>query len=424
MPAALEFIKCHPFTALAVLVLLVVSPHFLLKVHTEWDEVYLAASRDMTSGHLLYPPRNGFVYPPFIAWILIPFSQLAPFSARVIWYAVNVGCIFLFVRWSWQLSGGKRLEVTAAPDRREPTIAVLGLLCGWPFIFNAFSHHQTDLVIGTLMMAGCLFLGQSRPLRAAVCLGLAAAMKGPAMLWCPYLAWRRQWKAAVGMLTVAVGLNLLPNLFITPPGGGWWLRDWVKYVSLPMRRRDLQPGMWFSDMMVNQSLGGAIGRWFTTKLTWTDGGVRMIARPHILSPGVLKFALAAGMVLLLGGTMLAQGTRPLPFSGNRDDTPSPAALEFSMVLMLMLLLSPMSSKAHFGTLILPGFCLARLLVRKPDQVLGALFAAALLAELFSLRLLGNWGGVGLWLGSLSCVTLLHLIACGYAFRTQTAASTP
>ena len=31
----------------------------------------------------------------------------------------------------------------------------------------------------------------------------------------------------------------------------------------------------------------------------------------------------------------------------------------AIVLLLMLLLSPMSSKAHFGTLIVPGFCLAR-----------------------------------------------------------------
>ncbi len=147
----------------------------------------------------------------------------------------------------------------------------------------------------------------------------------------------------------------------------------------------------------------------------------MVPRPPLLSPSVLKLGLAAGMVLLLGGAMLAQGILPLSFAPGKDGGPSPAALEFSMVCMLMLLLSPMSSKAHFGTLILSGFCLARRLVQRPDKVLGALFVGALLAELFSLRLMGDLGGVGLWLGFLSCVTLLHLIGCGYALRTQGAA---
>jgi len=35
-----------------------------------------------------------------------------------------------------------------------------------------------------------------------------------------------------------------------------------------------------------------------------------------------------------------------------------------MILCAMLLLSPMSSKAHFGILILPAFCLARMLESK------------------------------------------------------------
>ena len=88
-----------------------------------------------------------------------------------------------------------------------------------------------------------------------------------------------------------------------------------------------------------------------------------------------------------------------------------------MVIVLTLLLSPMSSKSHFGVLVLPGFCLARALVVRRDIVLAVLLGAVLLTQLFSMRMLGTWYQIGLWYGSLSGTALLQLIACGYMLRT-------
>ena len=47
-------------------------------------------------------------------------------------------------------------------------------LGGASYAFNAVSHHQTDLVIGALLMGGCLALTRSRSWAAAVCFGLAS----------------------------------------------------------------------------------------------------------------------------------------------------------------------------------------------------------------------------------------------------------
>jgi hypothetical protein len=416
---ALVWLSCRPFTILAVIAVLVLAPPFLLQKHTEWDEVYLDTARDMAAGRAIYPPRYGFVYPPFAAWVTTPFAHLPVFPARVAWFVINIVCLLLFFRWAWQLSGGKRLEGKGV-DRREWLPAGLGLLGGASYAFNALSHHQTDLVIGALMLGGCLALTRSRSWVSAVCFGLAAAFKGPALLWCPYLLWRRRWGAAAGVLAVAVGVNLLPNLFVSPPGGGLWLGEWVRHIVLPIHNSDRQPGMWYADMVLNQSLSGAVGRWYTTEWTWAAEGVTVHPRAGTVPTWEMRAVLGAGMLLLVGGSMLAQGFRSPHFSQPIEGEPPRATLEFSMVLLLMLLLSPMSSKAHFGLLVLPGFCLARLIFLRRDVVLGGLFVAALLAQLFTLRLFGDWAWVGLWYGALSGTTLLRLVACGYALRTGSA----
>jgi hypothetical protein len=50
-----------------------------------------------------------------------------------------------------------------------------------------------------------------------------------------------------------------------------------------------------------------------------------------------------------------------------------------VILLLMLLISAMSSKAHFATMILPGFCLARLAVRTKNVGFWMLLLLSILA---------------------------------------------
>ena len=59
------------------------------------------------------------------------------------------------------------------------------------------------------------------------------------------------------------------------------------------------------------------------------------------------------------------------------------AAEFGIVLTLMLLLSPMSSKPHFCTLFLPGFCLARLAVNRSSRAAALAVGVAAVTALAS-----------------------------------------
>src|SRR5262249_25656162 len=84
--------------------------------------------------------------------------------------------------------------------------------------------------------------------------------------------------------------------------------------------------------------------------------------------------------LLLAALWVARGPlRRLEEVGGSRRAP----LEGAVVLLLMLLLSPMSSKAHFGVLVLPGFLLARTAAergRLPGVLLAAAVALALVAN--------------------------------------------
>jgi hypothetical protein len=414
----LTFLRHRPYDLLALVVCVAWAPPFLLKQHTEWNDVYLAAANDMAAGRALYPSTYGYVYPPFAAWIAIPATYLPVFLAHLLWYAISIVSLFLLFRWAWLLSGGGLLRGDGGPDRREHLVAASAVVLGG-FALNTLSHTQTDLLIAALMMGGCLALTRARSLAAGICCGLAAALKGPALLWCPYLLWRRQWRAAAVTALVAVGVNLAPNLACAPPTGQLWLGQWVQSTVLPLQGNDYAPGIWASDMLVNQSLSGAIGRWGISDLTWRDGGPVLVKSATAISGAVLKGICYASMAALVLATLIMQGWRPPPFTRTAGK-PSPVVLEFAMVLMLMLLLSPMSSKAHFCTLIVPGFCIARLLLTRPSVVLALSLGGTLLAIVISMRIFDPWAAIATWNGSLSWACLFLLLGCGFALRMDRA----
>jgi hypothetical protein len=95
------------------------------------------------------------------------------------------------------------------------------------------------------------------------------------------------------------------------------------------------------------------------------------------------------------------------------------------VLLLMVLLSPMSSKPHFSTLVLPGFALARLAVYRDDIILRCLLGMAVVLATLSLPL---WGGrldfIALWFGSDTWNALVLLLGGLYVLRNSSHISRP
>jgi hypothetical protein len=412
------WMRIHPYTTAALAVLAALGVSFCLRRDSEWDKVYVRAADHLWRGQDIYRPQDAYLYPPFMALASLPFRSLPASVSRTAWLLINVACALALVRWAWRLPGGPPLEGRGRTRFAEHCAAVLGVLCGLPYIENCLAHQQTDVVVGALLLGGCLLLARSRALGAAGCFGVAAAMKCTPLLFAPYLAWRGRRGAAALVVVVAVAVNLLPDLVHRSPSGRPWVVEYARRYLLRLTEAGHYVGTWGSDPMYNQSLAGAGHRWFLTRLTWTATDCFAVPRSRPPHPLVLR-GVTYGAALLLLALAAWAGGRP----GRRADGPggqSQIALECSAVLLLMLLLSPMSSKAHFGTLVLPGLCLARIAVMTRSRLLGGIVAGAVVLCLLSLK--GPLGerlySVSLWSGVVTWQTLLLLAGCLVGLRRQ------
>ena len=192
---AFSWAQAHPYTILGSIVLIGWAFPFLLREHSEWEDVYLRAASNLLAGKDIYTLQDGYLYPPFMAWLALPFTFLPHAVARVVWYVMNAACFFLMCRWAWLVSGGTALQGAVVQDKKEHIIFFLGLACGIRYAFDALSHQQPDIVIGALLLGGCLALQRKPSLLAGTWFGLAAAFKATPLLWLSYLFWRGWWCA-------------------------------------------------------------------------------------------------------------------------------------------------------------------------------------------------------------------------------------
>jgi hypothetical protein len=411
-----RWLKRYPFTAVGIGALLVVAVIFCRRQDSEWEQVYLTAAGRLWRGEDLYPLGGSYLYPPFMAWAALPFLFLRPPLARLVWFAVNAVCLLALLRWSWRLAGGGRLEGCRRAPTSEGLAALLGCLCGISYVQNCLAHQQTDIVITALLIGGCVLLRRGWPLLAAASLGLAAACKCTGLLFAPYLLWRGRPLASLWLLTVALGVNLLPNLTAAPPANGSWAEEYAQRFLKPQTEAGHYVGTWGSDPVYNQSITGLAQRWCVSEWTWTATDCTIRPRSPLLTPQALRLWVYGVEVTLLAIVLVVCG-KPFRQLPNAQDGQL-QALECGTVLLLMLLLSPMSSKAHFGTLILPGFCLARAALASPGWVLKGMLSGAVLLGLLSnkdplgerLYTLSLWYGVATW------QTLLLLAGCLLAYR--------
>jgi hypothetical protein len=406
----------HPFLAMGTVLLLCMAVSFCRRQDSEWEDVYLRAAKHLSAGEEMYRMQDGYLYPPFMAWATIPFLSLPAVLQRFAWFLANVACLLILFRGGWSLVGGNRVEGSGATGRTERLAALLGCGCGLSYLQNCLAHQQSDIVIAAALVVGCLLLKQNQSMLAAIALGLAAGCKCTALLWAPYLLWRGRPFAAVWILIVAVGVNLLPSLTHTPSTGRTWTTEYASRFLIPITAADHYVGTWGSDPVYNQSLTGLGQRWCTTAWHWSSDDCTIAPRLPVLSPQALRVCVYVLQFSLLATVLWICGR---PFRKLVDQTTiAHPVLEYSLVLLLMLLLSPMSSKAHFGTLVIPGFALARTALVTRSRILWAVLLGAV-----ALGFLSNKDPLGerlytlsLWYGVVTWQTLLLVVGCLIAYR--------
>ena len=423
-PAALDYAspppqRSNPWLRPYAIILLIIAQVMMIQAARrkpdEFTTVYTAAAGRLVSGQSLYPEGTAFVYPPFCALIAVPFVPLPVWAAQALVSAINFAALGVVLVISWRLAGGNRPLVIGPTMRpRDHAIALLASLCALRLAFNTISHQQTDLVIAALMMIGCACFARGKSISAAVFWGLGAAFKATPLVFCGYLLWRGRWAAAPIMLATAVAANLLPDAVHRGEGGTPWAAQWVNRYVAPLVQSGHKAGDWNASLLDNQSLAGMAGRLLQTEFSLADEGIDLHDRPGAMSPAATKGILYASYLLIgiVAALVMRPAFRRLVPAG--IEPPSAAfALEFSIVFMVILLVSPMSSRAHFCTLILPALCLARAAIDRGMRVAWTTLIAATVLTLlsFNLPFVRQWNRISLWLGFVTLATICLLIGC-------------
>ena len=162
----------RPYVVLALVVFAAIAYPLITRKYSEWNEVFVRAAKHLRAGDGIYHFGEGYVYPPFMAFLATPFSYLSRHASLIIWYLINVAATFVLCRYAWRLAIGSTASCVETTKARW--IWLLGLACGIRYVFDGLSHQQTDIVIAALLMFACWSLFRSHSWIAAICFGLAA----------------------------------------------------------------------------------------------------------------------------------------------------------------------------------------------------------------------------------------------------------
>jgi len=171
--------------------------------------LWYAVGQAVVTGGDLYPKTGqtfAFLYPPFAALLLAPFSLFGR--------AFSIFCIGLVNVASWWAAARLSDRLAATPGPKAWWIVALPSVIALPFIWDMYDLGQPNLMLLAMMLAGLALLASGREWASGAMFAAAVALKAFPLAVLPYLLWRRRWRAAASMVVFsAVFLLLVPAPF-------------------------------------------------------------------------------------------------------------------------------------------------------------------------------------------------------------------
>ena len=260
--------------------------------------VYRVAAGRALASEPLYREEDGhykFKYLPAFAIVMAPFAGLEPQTAKALWFAMSVGLLAAFVRWS----------VYALPDRRrsERALMVLAVVLMAKFYGHELTLGQSNILLGTVLVAALLAVEAGRSLVAGALFGLAVFVKPYAIILLPWVAFSCGLAATLVSSGVVLAGLLLPVATYGWTGNLDLLSAWYRTVT----------GSTASTLVGgdNISLAGMWGKWLgagaPATILATVSGLGMLGlavaiwfrRRAVAAPDYLEVALLMLLVPLL-----------------------------------------------------------------------------------------------------------------------------
>jgi hypothetical protein len=328
--------------------------------------------RLVLTGGDLYPKTGqifGFLYPPFAAVLLTPFSLFGPAFSILCIDLVNVASWFAAVKLSERLAGGaagKPWWVVALPS-------VLAL----PFIWDMYDLGQPNLLLLAIVLGGLVLLRDGREWSAGAMFAAAAALKAFPVAILPYLVWRRRWRAAASM----VGMIVVFLLLVPAPFRGF-------------ERNLTEVERWAGGMVFSASEKG-FGQRPEQNWGWKNNSIIAVvhryarpinaeaekpdAKPLYVNVLDLSYDQANLVLAIVAGLVGLGFVASLPPQKRR--TPASDGAEYALLIALMTITSPLARAYYFVWLLFPFTLVVYRAATDPDprvrQVAGWSLAAAI-----------------------------------------------
>jgi len=416
-------IKPLPRKALVILAFVVLAVVLVVSLSKRSPgelPVYLRAASNLQHHETLYRRADPkpFTYPPFFAVPMMPWLLIPESGHRVTWALANavvlaVG-LWVIVRRVWPFLG--------ATGKTWPQWVFWTwlTLMSLTHVLSPIENQSHDLWVFLLVVlavdASCQ--GGREPL-VGLWAGLAAACKATPALFLPVLLWQRRWVAGVLLVLTMVSATLLTDVLWPAREGKLRVVQWYETFVAGQSVGAAADGMgaWARWNRLNQSLSGTIYRLFT-RVTENEfqTDVSLINLDHQTVRGITLLAqlVVVGWILVASRPGLSRGLAGGELALRRFG-------EGGLVVCGTVLLSPMSSKAHFAVLLIPmAFCLIHFLYRRGGLVVGVSLVLVTVCSLLTAKDL--WGrSLGnqiLARGPVTLGALLCLGATGYVLRTS------
>lgn len=183
------------------------------------DFVYFyQAAQALARGDNLYLPAatgNGYIYPPLLAFLMVPLTYLSIKSAALIWAAVNTALLLISLFLSGKLME-KSFQFKFNTLTKYALRSVAILFCYHEILWE-FKGLQSDLWVLTGILAA-ISLIHRYPAWAGMCLGVVAGIKYQSLLFLPLLVVRGRYQGCYGMF-----IGLILALLVPAALSGWKL---------------------------------------------------------------------------------------------------------------------------------------------------------------------------------------------------------
>jgi len=319
--------------------------------------LWYQVGRQVLTGGDLYP-RTGqvfaFLYPPFAAVLLAPFSLFGR--------AFSIFCIDLVNVASWFAAAKLSATLAGGTGRKAWWVIALPSVIALPFIWDMYDLGQPNLMLLAMVLAGLVLLRDGREWGAGAMFALAAALKAFPVAILPYLIWRRRWRAALGMAVMtAVFLLLVPAPFRGFERNLAEVKTWAGGMVFSASEKGFGQRPEQNWGWKNNSIIAVVHRYVRPINAEAE---KPQAKPLYVNFLDLTYDQANVVLAVVAGLVGLGFVASLP--PQRRRTPASDAAEYALLIALMTIASPLARAYYFVWLLFPFTLLVYRAAADPD----------------------------------------------------------